>query len=367
MDVTARLNAAVDALDVQTVTPLGGGACQDNFRVEATLEGQPITLALRSDAASSLPGSIGRAEEFPIIAAAVAQGVPTPQARWLTEGVVRDGAHAYLLDWVDGEAIGSRVVKHPTLERARQLLPDQLAEALAGIHRIDPQNAELLLAPVPDLDPAAMTIAFLRKMRDELPEKRPGFELALLWASENQPEPQEITLVHGDFRTGNFMVGPEGLVAVLDWEFAHWGDPMDDLGWLCTRDWRFGKTKLPAGGVATRVRFYDAYQKASGRVVDPERVHFWEIIGNLRWGAAAVFQGERYLSGTSQDLELLAIPRRAAEMEYEALRLIELGPPWELEEPPLAAPESGRKPSERRQASPTDVRLEEDLPDTELG
>lgn len=331
MDIASRLNAAVEPLDVHSVTPLGGGACQDNFRVEGALEGRSVTLALRSDARSSLPGSIGRAEEFAVIGAAVGQGVPTPQARFLTQGVVREGAHAYLLDWVEGVAIGSKVVKSPDLERARQQLPDQLAEALAGIHRVDPQNADLPLTPIPELNPAAQAIAFLDEMRDNLPEKRPGFELALLWARENQPEPCEITLVHGDFRTGNFMVGPEGLVAVLDWEFAHWGDPMDDLGWLCTRDWRFGKIALPAGGICTRVRFYEAYERASGRVVDPERVHFWEIVGNLRWAAAAVFQGQRYLSGT-QDLELLAIPRRAAEMEFEALRLIELGPPWELEE-----------------------------------
>lgn len=332
MDLRARLDEAIDALTIQSVTPLGGGACQDNFRVEATLGGAPVTLALRSDAASSLPGSIGRDQEFPIIAAAVAQGVPTPQARWLTRGLVREGAHAYLLDWVEGQAIGSRVVKHPSLEAARAVLPQQLAQALAGIHRIDPQNAELPLTPVEGDDPATMAIAFLEQMRDALPQARPGFELALLWARENAPDPHEITLVHGDFRTGNFLVGPDGLQAVLDWEFAHWGDPMDDLGWLCTRDWRFGKVKLPAGGLATRRDFYAAYAQASGREVDPERVHFWEVIGNLRWAAAAVFQGERYLSGSSQDLELLAIPRRAAEMEFEALRLIEVGPPWTLDE-----------------------------------
>ncbi len=81
-------------------------------------------------------------------------------------------------------------------------------------------------------------------------------------------------LVHGDFRTGNFMVGPDGLVGLLDWEFARWGDPVDDIGWLCVRDWRFGKVKQPAGGFCSRERFCAAYTQASGRTVDPVVLHW---------------------------------------------------------------------------------------------
>lgn len=121
------------------------------------------------------------------------------------------------------------------------------------------------------------------------------------------------------------MVGPGGLAGVLDWEFAHLGDPMEDVGWLCVRDWRFGQLHLPAGGLATRKRFYEAYARASGRAVDPGKVHWWEVMGNVRWGVGSVVQGERYLSGEEPDLELVAVARRAVEMEYEALRLIEKG------------------------------------------
>jgi aminoglycoside phosphotransferase (APT) family kinase protein len=136
----------------------------------------------------------------------------------------------------------------------------------------------------------------------------------------------ETTLVHGDFRTGNFMVGERGLVALLDWEFARWGDPHEDLAWLCVRDWRFGQIKETAGGFTSRADFAAKYAAASGRAVDPVRLHWWEVMGNLRWGIGAVVQGQRFLKGSTQDLEMLAIPRRSAEMAYEALRLIEVGP-----------------------------------------
>ena len=119
------------------------------------------------------------------------------------------------------------------------------------------------------------------------------------------------------------MIDENGLQGVLDWEFAHWGDPVEDIGWLCVRDWRFGQIERPAGGLTTRERFCALYTDASGHAVDRARLHWWEVCGNLRWGVAAALQGLRYAAGG--DFELLAIPRRAAEMEYEALRLIERG------------------------------------------
>jgi aminoglycoside phosphotransferase (APT) family kinase protein len=309
------------------VAPLGHGSCQENFRVDVQVGGASQRLVLRSDARSSLPGSISRQAEFGVIEAAVAHGVLTPRARWFQQDLVRPGAGAYFLDWVDGEAVGARVVRSPELQAARAVLPEQLAGSLAAIHQVTPKRWPDLDLQGLDRDPASYALGFLRRMLDRLPHSRPGLEWAWTWCRDHCPSRAATTLVHGDFRTGNFLVDPSGLGAVLDWEFAHWGDPMDDLGWLCVRDWRFGALNRPAGGLCTRERFYGAYQAASGRAVDPARVHFWEVVGNLRWGAAAIFQGERVLSGASTDLELLAIPRRASEMAYEALRLIEVGPP----------------------------------------
>ncbi len=326
--ITAHLTETLDRpVEVRSVTPLTGGACQENFRVELALDGEARTMCLRSDARTALPASIGRAQEFPVIEAAVAEGVPTPAARWLGEGLVREGAYAYFLDWIEGEAIGARVTKHPALAAAREVLPEQLAEALAAIHRITPATHPDLPIDRPPFagkgDPADGALRFIGAMLDDLGAPRPASELALRWLRTHKPAAGEVVLAHADFRTGNFMVGPEGLVGVLDWEFCHWSDPMEDIGWLCTRDWRFGRVDRPVGGICGRARFHQAYEAASGRTIEPARLRWWEICGNLRWGIAAAFQGKRYAEG-EPDFELLAIPRRAIEMEYEALRLIEL-------------------------------------------
>jgi aminoglycoside phosphotransferase (APT) family kinase protein len=124
------------------------------------------------------------------------------------------------------------------------------------------------------------------------------------------------------------MVTPAGLSGVLDWEFAHFGAPEEDIAWLSMRNWRFGQRGLPVGGFARRADFHAAYEAASGRSVRVGDVHWWEVMGNVRWATGCVQQGERYLRG-EEDIELIAIPLHAFEMEFEALRLIERGPPAE--------------------------------------
>jgi aminoglycoside phosphotransferase (APT) family kinase protein len=317
---------------VREVSPLGGGACQDNYRVEAVFEGGPLAgdrrLVLRSDARRSLPGSIDRRVELAVITAAVQAGVKTPPARLLSRGLVREGAWAYFLDWAAGDAIGRKVLRDPRLEGARRGLVRELAAELARLHSVTPTSApELaaLLPPPPGDDPVEQALVTARLMMDGMREPSLALELAVDWLSRNRPPRQPLCLVHGDFRTGNFLVVPEGLSAVLDWEFAHWGAPEWDLAWLCMRNWRFGVTKKPAGGFASRAELYEAYEASTGRPVDAGRVRFWEVMGNVRWAAGCVAQGERYLSGDEDDLELIAIPRHAAEMELEALRLIEKG------------------------------------------
>ena len=304
--------------------PLYGGACQENFRVDLTLDGAPMTLALRSDAVKGLPSSLTRKAEFQVVQAAVAAGVKTPAARWLTPGLLRPGADAYFLDWAPGEAIGRRVLRSPELALARHKLPAQLAQSLARLHQVRPGSAVLPFEP-PAEGPGLRALAELRAMLTRLPGSYPAVEYALAWLGKRVPADEPVVLVHADFRTGNFLVTPDGLAAILDWEFAHFGSPYEDLSWISVRDWRFGRLDLPIGGFGDRASFYAAYEQAGGEKVDLGRVLWWEILGNLRWAVGSVFQGERYLSGEETDLELVAIARRNVEMEFEALRLIRRG------------------------------------------
>ncbi len=327
-DYVARRSEGTQVLS--SATPLGGGACQDIVRLDVLEREAPRALVLRSDATTSLPGSIGRHAEHAVIGAARRAGVPTPEARWLEADLLRPGAQAFVMDLVPGVAVGAKVLRSPSLAAARELLPEQLAGALAAIHRVTPQDlpADLTLSELGvrrgARDAPAAALAFLVRMLDLLPEPHPALELVHRWLDQHRPTPSPIVLVHGDFRMGNFLVSETGLTAVLDWEFAHLGSPAEDLGWLCVRDWRFGQLTRPAAGLTSRAAFLALYRAAGGLPLTLDELRWWEVYGNARWAAGAAWQGERVLGGGEANLELVAIPRRAAEMEWEALRLIRL-------------------------------------------
>ncbi len=166
-------------------------------------------------------------------------------------------------------------------------------------------------------------LALVRRMLDQGPAPRPALELGLRWCRERRPEPSgEPRLVHGDFRNGNLIVGDDGLRAVLDWEYAHLGEPLEDIGFICMRPWRFGNDDAEAGGFGPRADLYRAYEQAGGEPVDPELVRFWEVLGSLKWGALCVLRGMEHASGQKRSVELAAIGRRVAETEYDLLELL---------------------------------------------
>ncbi|MEM7183599.1 MAG: phosphotransferase family protein [Spirochaetota bacterium] len=311
----------------------GGGACQDNYRFDLQVEQGELAgehqLVLRTDKGGSLFSSLSKEQEFGVCSLAYANGVKTPRPYLLEKDTAHTGNPFFIMQRIAGKANGRFVVKDRSLQKARKQIVEDLARNLAQIHTIkesaNQQNSvhAALLRSTSSLAYAQNAVKELQDQVKNLNEPHPAIELCLHWAEKNAPETGELVLVHGDFRTGNFMVSPSGLDGILDWEFSHWGDPCEDIGWLCMRDWRFGKLNLEAGGLAKREDFYQLYAEHTGKPVATEKVRFWEVIGNLRWAVGSIEQAERHLSGVDKGIELAAIGRRTSEMEYEAMRLVE--------------------------------------------
>jgi aminoglycoside phosphotransferase (APT) family kinase protein len=110
--------------------------------------------------------------------------------------------------------------------------------------------------------------------------------------------------------------------AVLDWEVAHIGDPAEDLAWISTPPWRFGELDRPVGGLGSRQQLFQAYEAASGERVDPARVHYWEVLGSLRWGVSCASMLDWFTSGRDPSVERAMIARRVSENELDLMRIL---------------------------------------------
>jgi aminoglycoside phosphotransferase (APT) family kinase protein len=316
------------AVGIENLVRLSGGASRETWAFDATIEegeGQRREeLIFRCDPFEGTPISTGRALEHQLISAAWKAGVVVPEPRW--DGDETFPVKFFVMKRAPGEALGSRLIRGDRYEQARGVLPGQLARSLARIHTIrkaDHPELERLPGPEPGASPAKSEVELWEKhYRAETPNPHPVFEVAFRWLRAGLPQAGPETLVHGDYRLGNFLYTEEGLQGVVDWELAHWGDPMEDLGWISVRSWRFGG-KEPVAGLAPREEFFRLYEEAGGLPVDRDRVRFWEVFGNLRWGVITIAQAMAYISEKSKSVELASIGRRTAETEYELLNLIE--------------------------------------------
>ena len=310
-------------LVIDEVRPLGGGSIQENRLVRCTVDGAAQSLVLRRDAAATIGSSRSRAQEYRILEAAWRAGVRVPEPVGFCDDPEVVGAPFALMGLVAGVGLGPRIAKDLSLGGDRERLVEALGGELAKIHGVlDPRAGpppELAFLGPAESEPAAAEIARLRASLDGIGVHRPAIEWGLRWGEVRAPACPALSLVHRDFRTGNYMLDRDGLTAVLDWEFAGWGDPMQDLGWFCAACWRFGHHALEAGGIGSRAAFYRGYRAGGGRAIDPEAVAYWEVMAHLRWAVIALEQGARHVSGREFSLELALTGRMVPELERTIL------------------------------------------------
>jgi aminoglycoside phosphotransferase (APT) family kinase protein len=308
---------------VSSLQRLSGGASQEtwSFVVQAPQQDDlPMVLRRAPEyAAARAADSLGLQAEAQIIEQAARAGVPVPAVPLVLQPDMGLG-EGYVMQHVAGETLGRRIVGDERLAGARKRLARQCGQALARIHAVASESVPALRRAS-----AADELAYYEAKHRDHGTTKPVFELALQWLKQHRPQPRaHLCLVHGDFRNGNLMVGEDGLRAVLDWELAHLGDPMEDLGWLCVNSWRFGRHDLPVGGFGTREDLFAGYVEAGG-ALQADSVHYWEVFGTLKWGVICESMAMAYLSGAQRNVERATIGRRASEAEIDLLYL--LAPP----------------------------------------
>lgn len=329
MTLTASMDAAVaaglqaiarkmdsTAAGISGLERLSGGATQEIWRFDIEGGNGGRYVLRRAAGETRITVATGLEVEVELMAAAARVGIPVAEVAYVLHPDDRLG-RGFVMRFVEGETLGGRIVNSDHLRAARQTLAAECGETLARLHRISTADFPSLARVTP-----ADLVERNRLAYRSTPIRRPVFDLAFRWlADHTPPAPAAPTLVHGDFRNGNLMVGPDGLRAVLDWELAHVGDPMEDLGWICINSWRFGRIELPVGGFGALEDLLAGYERISGTRLDRAAIHWWQILGTIRWGTICAASIGAFRDDDAT-MERAMIARRTSETEIDLLHLM---------------------------------------------
>ncbi len=303
---------------LETFKRLSGGASQETWALAGSGKATILRRAPGGGGEARSSAAIGLPAEAKLIQAAAKAGVPVPDVFHVlddTDGI-GDG---FLMSHVLGETIARPILRNDEFERARSVLAKQCGSALSAIHSIPTQG----LPPELQTSDGLAQIEKYEEIYRAFDAPRPVFELTLQWLKANAPAPRPSVLVHGDFRLGNLMVDETGLVAVLDWELAHLGDPREDIAWLCVNSWRFGQSQNRVGGFGQLDDLLSAYNQHTGSAITAGEIDWWEMLGSLKWGIMCMIMYEAFRSGADASVERAAIGRRVSETEIDLINLLE--------------------------------------------
>jgi aminoglycoside phosphotransferase (APT) family kinase protein len=306
---------------------LSGGANMETwaFDLVAAEKSEPLILrrlpgspaAVTAETTNGSVGELSLADEAALIVVSGQHGVPVPEVRQVLCSEHALGA-GYIMSRERGEALPFRLLADDRYSSAREQLAYQCGQTLAHIHNIP---LAVLPASLPDHS-GELLFQRAQSLLDAHGNMSPVLQLGLNWLRENQRVAPRRTLVHGDFRNGNLLVDENGLVAVLDWELAHIGDPLQDLGYISANVWRFGSPK-PVGGFGDYAELLAGYASVTGETPSMDDIHYWQVHAALSWGMVCLLMSQMYRSGQDASLERAAVGRRLSESEIDLLLLME--------------------------------------------
>lgn len=320
-----RKHEGYEKAKVEQLRRMSGGASKETWAFDLEMSSHGLLpLVLRVERGSPLPASIGLKEEFALMKEVHEAGILVPRPYWY--GKDNSGRPFYVIERIEGETLVRRLHRDVQYEKARHVIAAQLGKILAKIHCIASAGTRFHFLPCRQVSGSSalgQILFYEDLLHRHSPDPHPALELAIRWLKRNSPPSENLALVHGDYRLGNVIFSEEGVRSILDWELAHLGDPLEDIGYISVQAWRFGNDSKPIGGIGERADFYDAYEKAGGFPLNKDIVQYWEVFGNLAWGIITILQMCPFLNGQSRSIELASLGRKTAEVELQLLTLIE--------------------------------------------
>ncbi|MEI9995918.1 MAG: phosphotransferase family protein [Rhizomicrobium sp.] len=308
-ELSGRLQAylrgklAAPDLVVADLSRIPGGASRETYRFRARHGGQDRGLILRRDPPASLIET-ERTTEYRAYEAFHALGLPVPAPVALELDPAPLERPFFIMEEIENCQTGSIMAPDP-FGAQRESIGRQFYSVLGRIASVDPRDVGLGdFEGETDIHDVAMhEVARWEKVIDEDEcEPQPIVRAALRWLKRNPPPPaQKIAVVHGDYRTGNFLYDESGTIrAILDWEMAHLGDPLEDLGWAIDPLWSGGNPETP-GGMLPRAEAIALWEKTSGLKAEPAALYWWEIFASLKGAAIWMSAAREYAQGRNTD------------------------------------------------------------------
>lgn len=311
---TPQLNAIGEALAayLQTswradvtcagISQIPGGASRETYRVRLLVKGEAQGVILRRDPPSSLIDT-ERAHEFNTYRAVFGTGVPVPEPLLLEEDNPGALARPFSLTReVPGCESSPALLTTPPFVQHRSRIAEQKWTILGQLAALDINNVDLAFMERPD-HPALHELEYWASViaKDSL-HPQPVADAAIRHLRRTLPaKPKKLALVHGDYRSGNFLYDTSGQIhAVLDWEMAHIGDPLEDLAWSLDPLWCWPEKQL-AGNLLPRRDATRIWEQASGLTLDREAFRWWQIFASVKALAIWISSAENYVNGATKE------------------------------------------------------------------
>ena len=312
-------------VEVRAIRQLSGGAIQQNWLIETQIDNHhPQKWVLRCDAPSALGISHQRAQEAELLIALAPYDIAVPKIYALSPDPSPIGKGFFVMEYIDGIAQAKKLTRHPDKASFSGSLVRQLGQQMARLHQITEDDMHISWLSRPQISAELSALDEVRTMLAKVGGIYPVLDYGLYWLELHLSEWHQGTdyrLCHRDFRTGNFLVHDGRMTALLDWEFAGWSVPAEDIGWLCARCWRFGDDMAEVGGLGNMSAFKEGYLSIADEMPSEPIIRFWQIFAELRWAAIALEQTDRCINGDIS-LELALSAPLVAEMEYNLLAMI---------------------------------------------
>ena len=299
---------------IKQLIPLTGGASADINRIILANDDELIVRRTLSREKSVM--AIPKILEAKIQKVVKKNGAPVPAIIFeFSEG--EEIGEGYVMEAIPGETIPRKILRDKKFASAREKLPFEIGKSLAKIHQTQLDDLKAL-----DQVTFSDSLGKLFQVYLSFNQPQPVFDLAFKWLEAQKLTEYGDVLVHGDFRFGNFIISEENLESIIDWELAHIGNPMEDLGWLCVRSWRFGNVEKRVGGLGDIKDLIAGYESNSDIKIDESQLDIWQLYGSLRWGVICMMQTFAHLSGMVNSVEKAAIGRRVSETEFDLMNMI---------------------------------------------